>query len=270
MPPSIKVRLYSHVNGCQAGNFRRTRNYPWKFYVLHVAVAEINTNWIEKAWKANAAAQQNYAWYHRIQDSPINNTTQYQCFKPHRRVPTRWKRWIGDVNDERLKLGNGNVQQTQYRAGRYDCSESLYPADGNKLSQNGSRARADSNTAACGGDEGWRAIAEYYYTGNVVAGAAPPTPTRSYSVGTSSITFNFNAVVGWRYSLQKHYSECPGGAVGPCWVEIYDKGWDWGSRDIPKSFKYSTSGCHEYRVKAVNPVGSSPYGNYNNGNRICA
>ncbi len=65
VPPSIQVSMYHHVSSCGGGSFERVRNYPWKFYVLHVAVGEIDSRWHQTAWKANASAEQNYAWYQK-------------------------------------------------------------------------------------------------------------------------------------------------------------------------------------------------------------
>jgi Carboxypeptidase regulatory-like domain len=273
VPPSIKVTMYPHTSGActRASNTPdRVRNYPWKFYVLHVAVAEIDTRWGQPAWKANAAAIQNFAWFAKKQGADstggeIENTTNDQCFRPERKIPTDWKTWLTDVVDERIATSTDAIQQTQYRAGTYSCNESSYPADGNKLSQNGSRALNDN----CG-YTGFRGIDEYYYTGTVKAGNIPLTPSTSHSKANGNITFNFESTGGWRYNLQRYPVRCPDGTL-TCWDVIHNKGWNWNTHNIPKSFTYTPPGgaCYQYRVKAVNPVGDSTFNVYNSGNQMC-
>lgn len=59
VPPSIMVEIWERIDDCAKGDRKiTTKNYPWKFYVLHVATAEIDSRWGRKAWKANAAAIQ--------------------------------------------------------------------------------------------------------------------------------------------------------------------------------------------------------------------
>jgi hypothetical protein len=277
VPPTIIVGHFTQTSTCaQTGNLLQTKRWPWRFYVLHVAIAEISTLWKITAWKANAAAQQNFAWYFtrhpKTSSYDLTNTTSDQCFRPERRVPRSWKRWIGDVLDERVATSSGEVQQTFYRAGTYKCTESLYPADGNKLSQNGSRARDDK----CGVDN-WRNLIHYYYTGTVEVGRAPPAPKTSFSQVSGGVKLNFpsrvsdgaghTSNVGWKYTAEA-YKRLPDGTFA--WTVIYKKGWDQSSRSVPTSFTYNNpGGCWKYRAKGHNPVGVSSYAGFNNGSAIC-
>lgn len=262
VPPSLHVKLYNHDSGTcdNGGNLRATKNYPWKFYVLHVAAGEIDTQWHKTAWKANAAAEQNYAWYFRIQGTTVNNTTQYQCFRPERSIPTSWKDWIPDVLDERIANSNGNITITQYRAGNSfsGCTDRTYPQNGNILSQWGSKSLDDNGCYSA-----WSSIDDYYYSSSVKNGSVPDQPSTDYSKSNGKITFNFDSTGGWHYVLQKY--------GGGSWNTIATVGWSWKMRDIPKSHTYDPNGnCYEYRVKATNPVDSSSWKVYNNGNTICA
>ena len=98
VPPTIKVGIFDQVNGCQTGNFQQARNYPWRFYVIHVSVGEIDTNWHKVAWKADTAAEQNFAWYFKRHPAASsydigNTSSSWQCFKPDKKVNgvLRWR-----------------------------------------------------------------------------------------------------------------------------------------------------------------------------------
>jgi Carboxypeptidase regulatory-like domain len=275
VPPIVTVGLFQQVDGCHKGTFLKTVRYPWRFYVLHVAVAEIGSAWHQAAWKANAAAEQNYGWWFRLHPATssydIGNTVDWQCFRPERKIPTSWGTWLEDVVDERIATGDDAILQTQYRAGDYSCDESSYPANGNVLSQNGSRALDDD----CGYDN-WRSIDEYYYTGTVQPAIAPPLPNTSFSKPKGGVKLNYPsqvkdasghvANVGWRYTVEARKRQPDGNYA---WTVIHVNGWDQRSRTIPTSFTYSTSGCWRYRANATNPAGTSKYAGYNGGNSIC-
>lgn len=274
VPPSINVALYPLNENCarKSDTRRAIKNFSWKFYVLRTAASEISAAWNMVGWKSNAAAIQNYAWRIKqdgaksgIGGAEIENTTNHQCFKPWKKVPTKWKNWLADPVDERIANSSDDIQLTEYRAGTYSCQESAYPADGNKLSQLGSKARSESTTTSCGGDEAWRAIVQYYYTGTVKSGSAPKVPDISFTRPSGAIKFEFSATGGYKYNLQK-YERIEGTWQ---WATIHVSKWSWKSRNIPKSFTYSTSTCRSYRVKATNPVGSSPFADYASGNTIC-
>jgi Carboxypeptidase regulatory-like domain len=278
VPPMIRVAMYRHVDGCATGRYIERRRYPWAYYLLHVAVAEIDTRWGQRAWKANASAQQNYAWFHKIGGPKewihggfVTNTTAYQCFKPHRRVPTVWSEWLPGVLDERIRRRVGGIQETQYRAGSYSCKEWLYRKNGNKLSQNGSRARANVNARGCGRHEGWRKIAQYYYTGKVVRGLPPKAPRHTWEVVRDGrLQFHFRSVGAWRYSVQRLFEECPGDTVGPCWEVIGNTRWSPEDREIQNTFAFDPEGrCFSYRVVSLNPAGASRPAYFGKGLALC-
>lgn len=133
--------------------------------------------------------------------------------------------------------------------------ESQYPKDGNKLSQQGARARDD----LCGVND-WRAIIHYYYTGTVANSQLPPRPNTSFSQIPGGITFTFPSQVsdqgnvsnvGWRYQVdayiyypqEDHYYR----------TKVYNKGWDSQTRDIPTTWTYQVGQCWRYRARAWNP-----------------
>jgi hypothetical protein len=285
VPEDIKVALFEIQAGtnCISDEDKdvQARNYPWKFYVLHVLTAEIYADWGLKAVKANAGPVQNYAWAEKKdgqepygpnnKSADISNVSnRHQCFKPHKKVPRKWKTWVEDVIDERIANKNGVIQKTEYRQGDYRCQEDLYPRGGDKLSQWGSKARADSDTQACGGDEAWRDIDEYYYTWSVKAGQEPAAPSTSHETASGKITFTFESTGGWRYILERYPRPCPGpDPSAQCWEEIYNRGWSWKKRKVPTSFTWDQPGCYRYRVKAKNPVGASSYKDYARGREIC-
>lgn len=262
VPPSILVGKFNQTSNCaKSGTSYVATRYPWKFYLLHVAVAEIDTRWNSAAWKANADVEQNYAWAHRIHPDSgnydIDNTTSNQCFRPERKIPTsNWRTWVPDVLDERVQDSSGNIAETGYRAGTYSCSETAYPANGNLLSQNGSRA-LDNNC----GYSSHQAIVEYYYTYTVDNGAPPPRPDTSATPISQGVRLNFpahvagsNDHVGWHYQVDAK--------IGGRWVTIYDGGWDSNSRTVPTAFNYKTTQCLAYRANASNPVGTSAYATF--------
>ena len=164
VPPTLLVAQYPQASDCSVGGSLRTvRRFPWRFYVLHTMSGEIfGTAFPGGAFKIEAAkaiaqAIQSYAWYHRVRGgnaaggADVDNTTQFQCFKPHRPVRRSWRTWVGDILDERIADSNNDIQLTQYRAGTYNCVEGgIHAPDGNILSQLGSR-RARNNAASTTG-----------------------------------------------------------------------------------------------------------------------
>lgn len=196
----------------------------------------------------------------------VDNSTSYQCFKPQypvrREVLRSWRAWLQEVLQNRVVDSNGNIQQTQYRAGSSQtCADPAYPANGNLLSQNMVKAMSE----VCGYTD-WKGIVEYFYTGNVVGGSAPPNPVTSFTRVGGGIQFTFQSKVGgslvaWSYVLQRNTSSG--------WRTIYNRGWSKATRSVPTTFTYLTGTCTSYRVKGVNPVGSSVYSSFNSGNSIC-
>lgn len=169
-------------------------------------------------------------------------------------IPSRgWATNVTDVMDERLAKTNDSIALTQYRAGSQACQESAFPSNGNILSQWGALARGESNTAACGGDESWRDIDEYYYTSSVVSGSAPAAPTVSTSQIAGGIRINFESVGGWSYELQIFNSGTN------TWGGLTKVGWSSSQRAVMKKFDFTTSSCQQYRVRAVGPAGASAY-----------
>jgi hypothetical protein len=276
VPPSLLVAQFPQaVPSCQpAGSLLRVRRYPWRFYVLHTMSGEIfgsgfpNGAFRIASAKANAQAINSYGWYHRIRSTAagsadVDNTTNFQCFKPHRPVMRKWRTWAEDILDERIADGNNDIQITQYRAGTYNCVESGDHAPNNNiLSQLGSKAREEQ----CGVND-WRSLDNYYYTGNVTAGLLPPRPQTSHTALQGGIRFNFESKVGdsrvgWRYQIERFV----GAPVN--WSRIYNKGWVWANREIPTTFTFATTGTRKYRARACNPVGCSAYASFNGGNPI--
>jgi len=284
VPPSIKVALFEKDPDCrrETDTVRDVKNYPWKFYVLHVATAEIYADWRQKAVRANAAVIQNYAWSWRLRGlqqygsndklAHIENTTNRQCFKPHKKVPTAWSSHVNDVLDERVVNGNGDIFETQYRGGDPSgkCIESLYPRDGDKLSQFGSNARAEGDSADCGGAEIWRDIVEYYYNPTVQPGLAAAGPDTGYSKEPGKVRLSFSSTGSWEFEVQVELDA----GEGPVWSRIHKRGWSTKLREIINAFTYDPpsdrqGSCHPYRVRATNPVASSSWVLFAGGQSIC-
>jgi hypothetical protein len=270
VPPSIRVALIPEDTQCNptaayvAGD--TILNYWWKFYILHVVGPEIGYQDNEAETKAFMSWAQNYAWYTKIHlrttdPYDVDETTNYQCFHPEAKVLRVWKTWLDEVLANRIANPDGTIQETPYRKGQLDCSDSQYYANGNLGSQLGLQALYNQ----CGYTT-WQSLAEYYFTGTVVAGSVPPNPATSFSRVTGGVSFTFkslvgSSLVGWRYVLEKKTS------TG--WIVIYNRGWSTTTRSVPTTFTYHTSNCFPYRVRATNPVGTSPYSDFNGGSQIC-
>lgn len=279
-PPQIRIGMYAQAIDCSAsGPSYSVQTFPWRFYLLHVEAGELNSNWQGAAFKVNFASAQNYAWYYvqhpKSSTYDLTNTTSSQCFKPNRAIPTSWRRLVGgpanafDPLENRLaEAAGGAIKATEYRAGTYNCVESLYPKNGNKLSQQGSRARYDQGC----GDTSWQGIFNYYFTGSVEAQSAPPLPNTSWEPVVGGVKLSFPAQVGsgslasnvgWRYQVD---ACMPDAAKPPCsWVTIYDRGWSSSRNTVPTSFTYSTALCLPYRTRAHNPSGWSGYATFGGG-----
>lgn len=295
VPPTIRVGIAPLNLDCSAsGPVSSSRNYPWTFYVLHVAAGEIGgLSFPRLAWKANFAAEQNYAWYFRQHpvapaEYDIGNSISNQCFRPQRKIPTEWHDWIsdpdsaGDPLENHLSDANGNIERTEYRAGTYNCTESAYPQNGNKLSQWGSKARDDNNC----GTQTWAAIVKYYYTATLDLGTHPPTPNTSFTRPVGKVHLSFPAQVesgtitsnvGWRYQVDACF---PVDQQTCAWGTIYDRGWSAKTRSVPASTDYDPPAvsprnaaiptkCLKYRVRAKNPSGWSAFASFNSGQPVC-
>lgn len=268
VPPQLRVAIYPQDAFCArvAGSSYVAKRYPWRFYILHTLVAEIDTSFPQAAVKATAAWIQNYAWAELRNPiraplgADVDNTTTFQCFKPERQIPRSWRTFVDDILDERIARANDTILQTPYKRGASICfGDTDHPQDGNDGSQLGAKAQVLS----CGVTD-WRTITHYYFTGTVRPGRVPPVPKTSFSrPGSGRIQFNFparvtNSNVGWRYRLERNTS------TG--WRVIYDRGWSWVSRTVPTTHTYTPpAGCYRYRVRTSNPVGVSAYASYNGG-----
>jgi Carboxypeptidase regulatory-like domain len=274
-PPTLLVAMYAQ-NGCaRAGSSYKVNRYPWRFYSLHVAASELPHSWPGVTVRANMLAQTNYAWYFKRHPPSssynVDNTTDYQCFQPWRSVPTRWHSWLDTVLQSSFLNSSGDTKLTQYRAGNYRCSDSNYPQNGNILSQWGSLALYQQ----CG-YSAYKDIDNYYYVGSFGDNTTPPVPNTSYSRPSGAVKLNFpsqvndgsgnTSDVGWTYEVDDFIITPPNGGY---WNVIYKKGWQWSSRQVPTSWTRNTPNCYQYRVKAINPVGSSKYASFNGGNPIC-
>lgn len=274
-PPTIKVAMYTHGANCTRGSSTYTvKTFPFRFYSLHVAVGEISTAWHHVPWKSVALAITNYAWYFKrhppAPDYNVDNTTAFQCFLPGVSIPTVWHGWMNEVLQSHFANSSGDTHITQYRAGSYECTDPNFPQNGDKLSQQGARAKYN----LCGVTY-YQDIDNYYYVGSFANSTTPPIPNTSYSRPSGAVKLTFPAQVqdssghtsnvGWTYTVEKFETNLP----TPHWIIIYQKGWSNSSRSVPTSFTYGTSHCYQYRVKASNPIGSSSYGSFNNGNAIC-
>ena len=218
VPPSIRVAFVNRDSQCNRTSIPSNpvvRNYKWDFYVLHVLGPEVGGLGLnELGVKAFESVVQNYAWYNAIHrfapgGADVDNSTSFQCFKPEfpvrRDVLRNWRIWLYDVLPTRVAAPGGNLQLTQFRGGSHQvCSgDSEFPADGNVLSQN-DLVEMSQNCAY----SDWKPIVNYFYTGHVVNGQAPPNPTTSFSRPSGGVALNFvskvgGSPVGWSYVLQR-------------------------------------------------------------------
>jgi hypothetical protein len=273
VPPTIKVAMFRQTANCarDSANAYASRWYPWRFYVLHTAAGELYNTWGAKTWKATAAPIQGYAWAEtrdgfeaRGADESsfahIENTTNDQCFKPQRKVPTAWGNRVGEVLEKRIVNNAGNIVHTTYRGGDSNdgCTPSEFPSNGNMLGQWSAKARAESDTSACGGDETWQNVTEYYYSYDVTGGSAPNAPNISSQRLNDGVRLNFDTPGAWKYEAQLYVNAGPDSG----WYVIKKVGWGNKIRDIRTKVEYTTSACRSYRVRATNPVGNSSYSYY--------
>lgn len=281
-PPAIIVALQPQTTHCgSAGSTYAIKNYPFRFYALHVTKPEIGTSYPEAAIRANMLAITNYAWYFKRHPAGSNynvtNTTAFQCFKPFVSVPTKWTSWIDGVFQSHYRTSaNADILITYFNntsgtaANCFGTTQTNYRNSGT-LWQDGSRYQV-----ANGCYSNYKDVDNWYYDkfGSFTDSSMPPVPNTSYSRPSGKVTLNFPAEVsdgnghtswvGWRYVVDK-YDPNRG-----LWFTVYDKGWEWSSRSVPTSTTYNPSGnCYRYRAKAANPVGPSQWASFNNDQPIC-
>jgi hypothetical protein len=285
-PPAIEVALQPLVtsgsNQCaSAGSTYAVKNYPFRFYALHVTQPEIGTSYPEAAIRANMLAITNYAWHFKRQPAGSNynltNTTAFQCFKPWVSVPTKWAGWIDEVFQSHYGTSsNGDILITYFNnvagtAGGCSGPTQTSYRDNGTLWQDGSR-----ELVAKGCDSHYKDVDNWYYDkfGSFADSSMPPVPDTSYSRPSGGVTLNFPAQVndgnghtsnvGWRYTVDK-YDPSRG-----LWLTVYDDGWEWSSRSVPTSTTYDPNGnCYRYRARASNPAGTSQWASFNNDHPIC-
>jgi hypothetical protein len=287
IPPWIRIAMYPRNEDCEKTSESYNVVYkPWNEYVLRTMTGEIYgggwpNGWFgEHAAKATAAAISNYAWYER--KNPVrapagadvtNTIDSFQCYREDREIPFSWRVWVADVYDERIVDSRDRIQSTPYRGEvddangfqQYTCSDSAFPANGNKLNQLGAKALDEQ----CGYNN-WRSIVHYYYTYRVRRGLKPPAPRTSFNNVTNpgAIKFNFvsrvspDSPVGWKYELERW--------IGSEWRVIRKFAFNARLRKVPDSYVYPTFSCSSYRVRAWNPVGWSFYSSFNGGAPICS
>jgi hypothetical protein len=274
-PPTIKVAMYQQNSSCAPASSSFTvKNWPFRFYAVHTAAGEIDTQWHHVAWKSVALAISNYAWYFKrhppASNYNVDNTTDFQCFKPFRKVATYWHGWLNEIlGTKHFANSSGDTKITQYRAGNYECTDPAFPQNGDILSQQGARARDNLCGVSYYGD-----IDNYYYTGSLADNTGPPVPNTSFSRPSGAVTLNFpsqvgdssghTSNVGWTYEVDRYDTNLP----TPHWIIIYKKGWENSSRSVPTSFTYHISGCFRYRARVTNPVAVSSYASFNGDNCI--
>jgi hypothetical protein len=313
-PPTIRVALhgtvtngvsrYSCSNNFSTNPYLRTLTYPWRFYVLHTGWGEAGPGpWPGGAyfgqvgWSAVAAAINSYGWYWKRNRSPnvpsgadVDNTVNFQCFKPGSLVPFSYHAYVGGVLASRVVADGGSEILQSFHLGQTSCvpsncttytnvscggsygfTDPTYPPSSYSapvgtngiLSQLGAKAADDVCNVS-----NWRSIVNYYYrarsgtspSGHVVDGTvlnAPPAPLASYLSGSGQITLNFpskvgSTPVGWRYSLER-------ASDGVHFRVFQTKTFDWHTHSIPTSSTVVVTGCWTYRVRAWNPNGWSKY-----------
>ena len=289
VPPEIAVAEWrARTDECgRSGTAYDIRRYRWPYYVLHVMKGEIQgafpspttlTPFHRTAAKAMASAIQSYAWFYRINagggraptGADVDNTTIFQCFT-HGTVPNKWRRWVRDVINERIQsTRTGSILEGKHLRGTYDC-DAKFPRqnenDDGTMSQLGAK-RLDE---LCGFDN-WRSIAEYYYSGDVRRGKAPPRSRTSFSQITAGVELRFpsrvdDSQVAWTYRIDAKET-----SSGATWRTQKVVRWSRQTgRDlngVATSFRFGDDRTLLYRVRPSNPVGCAPFVVFNNGNPI--
>jgi hypothetical protein len=285
VPPSIRVAKYDTypvgaVVGGRPVNCERkptqpspipVHRWPFDYYIERVSKEEVGTSFYNQVGqKAFFALIQNYAWFHKTIPGPfdVDNSTSFQCFRPSRFVPRRWRTWIRDVLDERVVKWNGRLLETLYNAGTSPprCNDPLFPSGGSIASQNTIKALTQQS---CPLRTDWRnVVLNWYGTGSqaskVVDGRRPPPPTVDWSTTTGSnrIVFDvrsrvYGENVAWYFRVQRRTStgwrrvamakwRWGAGASGGC---------SWSARTVQSCLSVTVpdSGCYRYRVQAGNP-----------------
>jgi hypothetical protein len=277
VPPSIRVARVVQQSGCTRlggpnapPQIKTVTNYSFDFYVLHVLRPEVGIlNYHQLAMKAFESLVQNFAWYHKTRNFgvlsyDVDDSTTFQCFRPHSKVNSLWRTWLRDVLDERIVDSSG-LKFTGYRAGASGNCTTPDPTmrlHGGLASQRGIKV-----LEGCYGD--WRPIATVWYSTDTMVdnGLAPKRPTTSFDTPAGGqVTLHFaskelGVPVAWTYQLEKL---TPTG-----WHLIRTIRWRSSTRSVPTSATVGLTSCTKFRVRAGNPVGFSDYSSFNSGNAIC-
>jgi hypothetical protein len=278
VPPTIKVGSFPKNSACQqtSSSLQSVHTYPWRFYIQHVAAKEVGTfhySGDAPAYRANVAAESDYAWYRRLHPDfssfDIRDNTNDQCFDPTIAIPTVWNSWTDDPLAKRVVTSTGKIYNTGYQAGQYTCGD--HPL-GNQLSQNGSLARVH----ICGVTD-WHSLIAFYYPGkSVKTTTAPPPPSTTYSRPSGAVTLHFPAQVsgvnvGWNYEVDAYVTTVDSNGVPHLsWKKIYGSGFNWNAEAISTSYTYHTAACQKYRALSTNIAGTSAWKPFASGYPICA
>jgi len=147
--------------------FRPVRTFPFRYYLLRVAYEEVNILKMNQiGMKAFLSIAQNYAWVRKTRGGPfdVDNSTNFQCFRPRKSVDGRWRAWIEDTLDERVTKPNSNrLLLTEYRGNEpAACSDPLFPEHGGKANQHVIKALSEASFG-CPQRTNWRDIVKYFY-----------------------------------------------------------------------------------------------------------
>jgi hypothetical protein len=284
VPATISVEMLKLNSDCSMSSSQPTpipiHTYATPYYLLRVATNEVAILHLnEVGMRAFMALALNFAWIHKTKGGAydVDNSTRYQCFRPHSAVESRWHDWMQTVLRHRLANRDGSLVFTSYRGygnGVEACSDPKYPPGGGTANQNILAGLSDPSSKCGTHFTDWRKLATYFYAhARVVTGQVPAHPQTSFTVNKgSSITFTFKSLwsvpgtrMGWRYLLQRYNASTGHWAKIKYVVENSTNG------SIQQSYTYTGGAgkCQKYRVFAGNPVGWSKASSYNSGQQIC-
>jgi hypothetical protein len=267
IPPTINVLDVKPNADCAPtipDSSAHVRSYNWKFYVLNVAENEVAVeHYNQDAFRAFALTVSNYAWYYKMYpksyipaSADVDNSINFQCFRPARISDKRWAGWINEALRHRIVDPSTRppvIYPTQYKAGpssNLTCANS-HPGMTNQLSQNGLKFYSEHCTYGSWED----LIGVYYPPSQVSLISVPVRPTTSVVSISGGVRLAFQSRVR---TVSASYGVAWGFIVSRkvgtgAWRTIAVTRWDEATRSIQGSVVINTASCARYRVAAWNP-----------------
>ncbi len=217
----------------------------------------------QDAFRAYILAASTFAWYAKQYrrdylpaNTDVDDSTNFQCYRPGRITDPRWRTWIDEALKYRVVTTGVNpaIYFTGYKAGSSGtCSNTHAGVADNEMSQNGLKYFSEH----CSYDN-WRDLTAMYYPGSQVKLVQVPVrPTTGSTRFDQGVVITFLSRVRHPTTLNT-YSVAWGFEVSRkigagAWRTQAVLSWDEATRSIPGAFTSYYSGCARYRVRAFNP-----------------